>query len=52
MIKTGGENVASREVEEVIYQHPAVSEVAVFGTSHPTWIEAVTAAVVVREGHE
>ena len=31
MIKTGGENVASREVEEVIYQHPAVAEVAVFG---------------------
>jgi fatty-acyl-CoA synthase len=50
MIKTGGENVASREVEEVVYQHPAVSEVAVFATPHPTWIEAVTAAVVVREG--
>jgi fatty-acyl-CoA synthase len=52
MIKTGGENVASREVEEVIYQHPAVSEVAVFGASDPTWIEAVHAAVVVRDGHE
>ena len=52
MIKTGGENVASREVEEVIYQHPAVSEVAVFGVHHPTWIEAVTAAVVLRAGEE
>jgi fatty-acyl-CoA synthase len=52
MIKTGGENVASREVEEVVYQHPAVSEVAVFATPHPTWIEAVTAAVVVREGQQ
>ena len=31
MIKTGGENVASREVEEVLYPHPAVTEVAVFG---------------------
>jgi fatty-acyl-CoA synthase len=52
MIKTGGENVASREVEELIYQHPAVSEVAVFGTPDPRWIEAVTAAVVVRAGSE
>jgi fatty-acyl-CoA synthase len=51
MIKTGGENVASREVEEVIYSHPAVSEVAVFGVAHPHWIEAVVAAVVVRPGH-
>ena len=50
MIKTGGENVASREVEEMIYQHPAVSEVAVFGTPHEKWIEAVTAAVVVKDG--
>ncbi|GAC1538542.1 MAG: acyl-CoA synthetase [Acidimicrobiales bacterium] len=50
MIKTGGENVASREVEEVLYQHPAVSEVAVFATPHERWIEAVTAAVVVRDG--
>ena len=46
MIKTGGENVASREVEEVIYEHPAVAEVAVFGIRHPHWIEAVTAVVV------
>jgi fatty-acyl-CoA synthase len=49
MIKTGGENVASREVEETIYAHPAVAEVAVFGTPDPYWIEAVTAAVVVRD---
>jgi fatty-acyl-CoA synthase len=50
MIKTGGENVASREVEETIYAHPAVKEVAIFGISDPRWIEAVTAAVVVRDG--
>jgi fatty-acyl-CoA synthase len=50
MIKTGGENVASREVEEMIYAHPAVSEVAVFSIPDPRWIEAVAAAVVVREG--
>ena len=52
MIKTGGENVASREVEEVLYQHPAVAEAAVFGTPHPEWIEAVTAAIVLRERGE
>jgi fatty-acyl-CoA synthase len=51
MIKTGGENVASREVEEVIYRLPQVAEVAVVGLSHPTWIEAVSAVVVVRNGH-
>ena len=50
MIKTGGENVASREVEEAIFRHPAVAEVAVFGVPHPTWIEAVTAVVVPKAG--
>ncbi|MFI6027331.1 acyl-CoA synthetase [Amycolatopsis magusensis] len=50
MIKTGGENVASREVEEAIYLLDGVAEVAVFGISHPHWIEAVTAVVVPREG--
>ncbi|MEN3300679.1 fatty acyl-CoA synthetase [Pseudonocardia sp.] len=50
IIITGGENVASREVEDAIYEHPAVSEVAVFGVKHPEWIEAVAAAVVLREG--
>jgi fatty-acyl-CoA synthase len=51
IIITGGENVASREVEDAIYAHAAVSEVAVFGVKHPEWIEAVAAAVVLREGH-
>ncbi|WP_405138883.1 acyl-CoA synthetase [Nocardia sp. NBC_01388] len=50
MIKTGGENVASREVEEVLYQHPDVSEAAVVGIPRPHWIEAVTAVVVTRAG--
>ena len=52
MIKTGGENVASREVEEVLYQHAAVAEVAVLGIPHPLWMEAVIAAVVLRQGAE
>ncbi len=50
MIKTGGENVASREVEEMIYRLPQVSEVAVIGLPHPRWVEAVTAVVVVKTG--
>jgi fatty-acyl-CoA synthase len=49
-IKTGGENVASREVEEAIYQHHGVAEAAVFAVDHPKWIEAVAAAVVPRQG--
>jgi len=52
MIKSGGENVASREVEEVLYQHPAVSETAVIGMPDPRWIEAVTAVIVLRDGHD
>ncbi len=50
MIKTGGENVASREVEEAIYRLPQVSEVAVVGLPDPRWIEAVAAIVVVKAG--
>ncbi len=50
MIKTGGENVASREVEEAIYLLDGVAEVAVFGITHPHWIEAVTAVVVPKPG--
>ncbi|WP_244930118.1 fatty acyl-CoA synthetase [Nocardioides sp. W7] len=52
MIKTGGENVASREVEEAIYTLDGVAEVAVFGISHPRWVEAVAAVVVPRPGAE
>ena len=51
MIKTGGENVASREVEELLYRMPGISEVAVIGLPHPRWIEMVTAFVVPRSGH-
>ncbi len=51
MIKTGGENVASREVEEMIYRLAEVSEVAVIGLPDPKWVEAVTAVIVVKAGH-
>jgi len=50
MIKTGGENVSTREVEEVIYQDSRVQEVAVIGLSHPKWVEAVVAVVVPKSG--
>ncbi|QRE73281.1 acyl-CoA synthetase [Methylobacterium aquaticum] len=50
VIKTGGTIVASREVEEVLFTHPSVSEVAVIALPHPRWIEAVTAIVVLRPG--
>lgn len=49
-IITGGLNVFPREVEEVISAHPAVAQVTVFGLKDPFWGEAVTAAVVIREG--
>lgn len=52
MIKSGGENVASREVEEMIYRMPQVSEVAVIGLPDPKWVEAVTAVIVVKQGQE
>jgi fatty-acyl-CoA synthase len=50
VINTGGVLVASREVEEVLFTHPAVSEVAVVGLPDDKWIEAVSAFVVLRDG--
>jgi long-chain acyl-CoA synthetase len=50
MIITGGENVYSREVEEVLYKHPAVSEAAVIGLPDPKWGENVTAVIVLKAG--
>jgi fatty-acyl-CoA synthase len=50
MIKSGGENVASREVEDAIYRLSQVSEVAVIGLPDPVWIEAITAVIVLKAG--
>jgi acyl-CoA synthetase (AMP-forming)/AMP-acid ligase II len=50
MIVTGGENVYSGEVEAVIYNNPAVREVAVFGIPDPKWGEIVKACVVLKPG--
>ena len=50
VINTGGVMVASREVEDALYTHPAVAEVAVIATPHERWVEAVTAVVVLRDG--
>ncbi|TCZ55013.1 fatty acyl-CoA synthetase [Roseicella aquatilis] len=48
LINTGGVLVASREVEEALFTHPAVAEVAVIAVPDPKWIEAVAAVVVLR----
>jgi len=48
MIVSGGENVYSTEVEDVLYRHPAVLEAAVFGIPDDRWGEAVHAVVVLR----
>jgi long-chain acyl-CoA synthetase len=50
MIITGGENVYPREVEEVLYRHPAIEEVAVIGVPDPYWVERVHAVAVLKEG--
>jgi fatty-acyl-CoA synthase len=50
MVITGGENVYSTEVEQVLFGHPDVVEVAVVGKPDERWGEAVTAVVVRTEG--
>lgn len=49
MIVTGGENVYPKEVEEILYRHPAVREAAVIGIPDPFWVEKVHALVVLKE---
>ncbi len=51
MIITGGENVYSTEVENVLYMHPAILEAAVIGVPDEKWGEAVKAVVVLKDGY-
>ncbi len=52
MILTGGENVYSTEVENVLYMHPSILECAVIGVPDPKWGEAVKGIVVLKPGHQ
>ena len=49
MIVSGGENIFPREVEEVLYHHPAIQEAAIIGVPDPYWVESVHAVVVLKE---
>lgn len=51
MIISGGYNIAPREVEDVLYQHPGVQEAAVVAEPDPEWGQAVVAYVVLRDSH-
>ena len=52
VIITGGENVSSIEVEDCLYQHPAIAEAAVIGIPHEKWGETILALIVKRVGME
>ncbi|MBN9109172.1 MAG: long-chain fatty acid--CoA ligase [Pseudonocardia sp.] len=52
LIIRGGYNVYPREVEEALYEHPAVAEAAVVGIPHPEWGEEIGAAVALKAGEK
>lgn len=52
MIISGGENIYSKEIEDVFFRHPAIADVAVIGVPDDIWGEAVKAFVIKKEGME
>lgn len=50
MVRRGGENISSQEVEQILRSHPAVADAAVIGVPDPIWEEEVKAYVVLKEG--
>ena len=52
VIISGGENISSPEIEDILYKHPAVRECAVIGVPHEKWGETPKALVVKREGQD
>jgi acyl-CoA synthetase (AMP-forming)/AMP-acid ligase II len=52
MIKSGGENIYPKEVEDVLFRHPKIAEAAVFGIPDKIWGENVNAAVVLQKDEQ
>ncbi len=52
MVVSGGVNIYTKEIESVLFTHPAILEAAVLGLPDEEWGEVVTAVVVLRENHE
>jgi fatty-acyl-CoA synthase len=52
MVITGGENVYPAEVENVLYDHPAIGEIAVIGLPDEQWGEAVVAVAALKQGSQ
>ena len=52
MIVSGGENVYPREIENVLFDHPAIADAAVIGVPDERWGETIKAVVVLREGQQ
>ena len=52
MIISGGENIYPKEVENILYSHPAINEAAVLGVPDDDWGESVKALIILHEGKE